>query len=197
MAQTRDPIGVAEIIQEQPLSGEYEEMLFGSDSGKILWVRFCDKNGVYEWIGKFGCGYSDSMLVKRIAAPDRFMINAGGFAYLIDASNRKLLNYHSEVCTQDIVCDPKTNYLIAADIKLRIFENGREIWSSRRISVDGIHDMMIHNRILTGKTIVGYNGEESDFSFDLDRREFISAPDLSAWNIDRSEAKENAWWKFW
>lgn len=30
----------AEVIFEKPLSGEFEEVLFGSASGNTLWVRF-------------------------------------------------------------------------------------------------------------------------------------------------------------
>ena len=193
---TTAPIENAEIVHEKPPSGAFDEVLFGSDHGNTLWVRFSDRDGAGEWIGKFGCGFSSSMRVTRAIAPDRFMIVAGGFAYLIDATNRKLLNQHCEAYTQDIAYDSKRNHFIAGDIRLRIIEDGREVWSSKRISIGDIRGMSVEGRVLSGTSVVGYNDEEGPFAFDLDSREFISGPDFSSWDMPISSAKK-PWWKFW
>ena len=192
-----DPIEVAEIVHEKPHSGEFEEVLFGSDSGNTLWVRFSDKDGANEWIGKFGCGWSNSMRVTKAVSPDRFMIVAGGCAYVIDATTRKLLNQHSGAYTQDVAYDPTRNHFIAADIRLRVIEDGREIWSSHRISIDGIHSLQVDGRVLKGRTVVGYEGEEDDFAFDLESRQFISGPDFSSWDDVPPVSKNRRWWQFW
>lgn len=196
-AETALPIEFAEIVHEKPLSGAFEEVLFGSDRGNTLWVRFSDRDGAAEWIGKFGCGVSSSMRVTKVIEPDHFMIVAGGFAYLINASSRSLLNQHFEAFIQDIAYDPKKNHFVAADTRLRVIEEGREIWASKRISVDGIHSMRIEGRILSGTTVVGYEGEEDRFSFDLDSREFLSGPDFSSWDVALSQPIKKQWWKFW
>ncbi len=180
--QTTAPIELAEIVHEKPPSGAFEEALFGSNRGNTLWVRFSDKDGTTEWIGKFGCGVSSSMRVTKGIEPDRFMIVAGGFAYVVNATTRKLLNQHFEAFVQDIAYDPKKNHFVAGDIRLRIIEDGREVWASHRISVDGIHSMVVEGRVLTGMTVVGYEGEEERFAFNLDSRVFVAGPDLSSWD---------------
>lgn len=193
--QTR--IEIAEIVYEKPPSGLFSEVLFGSDGGNTLWVKFSDRDGIYEWIGKFGCGHSTSMRVHKVIEPDYFVVVAGGYAYLVDATKRQLLNQYCAPNLHDIAYDPKFNRFIVADVRLRIIENGVEVWASRRISLDGIHSMSIQNRTLSGTTVVGYEGEEDCFAFDIDSREFISGPDFSSCDISNSESKKIGWWKFW
>ncbi|OAM89725.1 hypothetical protein OH491_16730 [Termitidicoccus mucosus] len=187
----------AEIIYEKPPSGAFEEVLFGSDRGNTLWVRFSDRDGAAEWIGKFGCGVSTSMRVTKAVEPDRFMVVAGGAAYLVDATRRQLLNQHIDAFVQDIAYDSKRNHFIAADVRLRIIEGGHEVWASKRVSIDDIHGLRVDGRVLSGTAVVGYEGEEEPFSFDLDSREFLTGPDFSSWDVPAPSAKPKPWWRFW
>lgn len=136
------------------------------------------------------------MRVTKVLEPDRFVVVAGGAAYVIDATSRRLLNYHSDTLTQDIAYDPERNHFITADVRLRIIEDGREIWSSKRISIDDISGLTITGRVLSGTAVVGYEGESGAFSFDLDSREFLSGPDFSSWDILVVPTRK-PWWKFW
>src|SRR6516164_2939813 len=120
-ANLKDPCELAEIVHEKPLAGLYEEQLFGSDSGNTLWVKFSDKDGAGEWIGKFGTGGSASARVEKVLEPDKFLVSAGGFGYLVDATNRIILNHHFEPFTTDIAYDSQTNRFIIADyVRLRL-----------------------------------------------------------------------------
>lgn len=111
------------------------------------------------------------MRVTKVIEPDRFFVFAGGFAYLVDATRRKLQNQYQGVFLEDVAYDPVTGHFIAGDTHLRIIEDGREIWASDRISVDGMYDMIVRDRVLTGMRRVDYD-EGAPFSFDLDSREF-------------------------
>jgi len=173
-------IDTAEIIYEKPYSGEFTEVPFGSDRENTLWVKFSDRDGIEEWIGKFGCGPKQVMRVIPAHPPDTFFINAGGFAYLLDATHRRLLNHYFDPFSDDIVYDPETGHFIAAATDIRIIENGEPIWTSRRIALDGISELKINGRILSGLAIVGYDEETEPFALDLDTREFIKASDLFA-----------------
>jgi hypothetical protein len=191
------PVEAAEIVYEKPLPGFFEEVSFGSDKGNTLWVRFHDKDGANEWIGKFGCGCSPTMRVTKVAEPDRFVVLAGGAAYHIDATHRTLLNQHIAAYSEDIAFDAKKNQFIAGDVRLRIVEDGREIWTSRRISIEGIFNMTLANRVLSGIAVVGAEGEEEPFAFNLDTREFLRGPDFSSWDVSANPPKPKSWWKFW
>ena len=168
------PMESAEIIYDKPYSGEFPEIPFGSDKGNTLWVKFSDAYGLQEWIGKFGWGTSQVMRVQKMAEPDRFFINAGGFAYLLDATARTLLNHYFEARTEDIVYDAKTGHFIAAQYDLRIISNGEVIWKSPSIALDGISGLAIHDRTLIGTGYDGYEGKVIPFTLDLDTRELTA-----------------------
>lgn len=191
------PGEAAEIVYEKPATDSLEEVSFGSERENTLRVHFHDRDGANGWIGKFGCGFSPTMRVTKVAAPDRFLVLAGGAAYLIDGTHRTLLNQHFAAYAEDIAFDPKKNQFIAGDVRLRIVENGREIWTSRRISIEGIFNMKVTGRVLSGIAVVSAEGEEEPFAFDLDFREFLHGPDFSSWDISSTPPKPKSWWKFW
>jgi len=168
-------IDTAEIIYEKPYSGEFTEVSFGSDRENTLWVKFSDRDGIEEWIGKFGCGPKQVMRVAPAHSPDTFFINAGGFAYLLNATHRRLLNHYFDPFIEDIVFDPETGHFIAAATDIRIIQNGEPIWTSHRIALDGISDLKIAGRTLTGLAIVGYDEETESFVLNLKTRKFIKA----------------------
>ena len=194
---------LAEIVYEKPLPGVFEEVSFGSDKGNTLWVKFSDKNGINEWIGKFGDGNrSGSRRVTKIEKPDKFFVCAGGFAYLVDATHRSLVNQFCNDRADEVVYDSKTgNFIVSDGIRLRIVEAGQEIWASKRIALDGIRDLRIEGRIVSGLAYTGYIGsksEEEKFILDLDARDVKCAVDFSSWdNLLHNSRKKKPWWKFW
>ena len=188
----KDPCELAEIVHEKPLDGVFEEKLFGSDTGNTLWVKFSDKDGVTEWIGKFGTSTSSSSRVDKVIEPDKFFISAGGFGYLVDATNRKLLNHHFEESTRDVVFDAQTNRFIVADfVRLRILDSGKVVWASERIALDGIRDLKMEGRVVRGLAVTGFEGEESVFTFNLDTFEVKCPVDFSSWDnlLNKSKKK--------
>jgi hypothetical protein len=176
---------VAEIIYEKPLSGDFEELLFGSDKGNTLWVKFSDKDGINEWMGKFGVGGQGSGRVIKILEPDRFFISAGGFAYIIDATTRKLIRQYRDENVLDMAYDVQKNLLITAGYtKLRWIDHENKVLTVKDIAVDGIRDLKIEGRILSGLTYKDYGDEkEQRFCLDLDKLKILR------W--------EKPWWKFW
>jgi hypothetical protein len=173
----QEPCELAEIIHEKPLSGGFAEVLFGSDKGNTLWVKFSDKDGANEWVGKFGVGGSGVGRVAKIAEPDIFLVSAGGCAYLVDASKRELVNQYCDTAAQDVVCDNQRKLLIVARwTQLRWVEFGGKILFSRDIAWDGIRDLEIDGRVLSGLACLNYGGKEERFRFDLDKLEILDFP---------------------
>jgi hypothetical protein len=198
-----EPCELAEIVYEKPLSGAFEEVLFGSDLGNTLWVKFSDKDGINEWIGKFGDGSRGSArCVTKIEEPDKFLVRAGGFAYLVNATSRQLLNQFCNGLVDDITYDSKMgNFIVTDGIRVRIIESGQEIWTSKRIALDGICDLKIEGRIVSGLAYVGcvgFKGDEEKFTLDLDTREVKCAVDFSSWdNLLQKLPKKKTRRKFW
>ena len=98
---------LAEIVYEKPLSGAFNEISFGSDRGNTLWVKFSDRDGINEWIGKFGDGGRGVRRVTKIEEPDKFLVCSGGFANLVNATNRLLINQFCNALVVDVVYDSK------------------------------------------------------------------------------------------
>jgi hypothetical protein len=149
-----------------------------------------------------GTGGSASARVEKAIEPDKFLISAGGFGYLVDATKRALLNHHFEPFRQDIAYDATTNRFIIADyVRLRLVESGRVVFSSKRIALDGIRSLKLEGRLIVGLATTGYEGEESGFTFDLDTLQVKCPVDFSSWDNPPLQipAPKQAkhWWKFW
>ena len=205
-AESLAPCELAEIVYEKPLSGTYDEVPFGASAGNTLWVKFSDREGIDEWVGIFGTGTSRSARVDKAIDPDKFLISAGGFGYLVDATTRQLLNYHAEPCTRDVAYDAATNRFVIADwIRLRLIEDGKVVFSSKRIALDGIRNLRIQGRLLYGLAMTDYEGpdhheHESEFTFNLDTYEVSCPVDLSSWDnpVEIPSVKPaKPWWKIW
>jgi hypothetical protein len=191
-----EPCEIAEIIEERPLSGEFEEVLFGSDKGDTLWVKFSDKNGINEWVGKFGVRGCGTARVIRIDEPDLFIVALRSHAYLVNATHRKLIHEYQNDNALDITYDAKRKTLIVADhTDLHWVQFGGRTLFSRKISVDGIRELMIEGNILSGLGYANYDGEEKRFTFDLDQLKIIGWEKLPSGNPHGSGKK--FWWKFW
>ena len=195
MSQTnQETCELAEIVFEKPLAGAFEEISFGSDKGNTLWVKFSSKNGINEWIGKFGVGGRGPERVIKVADPDRFFISAEGFAYLVDATERKILNQYANQNACDIIYDHKRQSMIVADYtQLHWIEFDGKILFSKRIAVDGIRDLKIEGNILSGLAFSNYGGVEKIFRFDLDALKILGWEKVSS----KSTGSKQSWWKFW
>jgi hypothetical protein len=182
-AHGKDPCELAEIVYEKPFSGAFAEKLFGSDRSNTLWIKFSDKLGIDEWIGKFGTGIYGSSYVQKITEPDQFFVSASGFGYVVDASRRELLVHHFDENAHGIAYDPKTNRFIVADsTRIRFIETNQVIWTSKTIAVDGIRDFKVEGRIISALATTDYGGRETGFTFDMDTFKI-------KWN--------KPWWRFW
>src|SRR5271155_4112150 len=130
-----EPCELAEIVYEKPFSGDFVEVPFGSGLGNTLWVKFSDLNGLNEWIGKFEDGNHSGRRVAKIAEPDKFFVSAGGFAYFVDATHRKLLPSYQKNNVLDIVYDsPKDLLIVGSHNSLNWIDADDKVIASKKIS---------------------------------------------------------------
>ena len=185
----------AEVIFEKPLSGEFEEMLFGSASGNTLWVRFFDPLGIVEWIGKFDCGVGGGNKVTKMREPDKFFVCAGGWVYFVDATARKLLE--ASFCNnnvRDAVYDCSTDGILIADwSSISLIKSSARVWSVQ-VGTDGIRNLELEGSILRGLGQFDYDGSERAFTLDLETRKLRVS---SRPSIHGRLAITEPWWKFW
>lgn len=118
---------------------------------------------------------------------------------MVNATSRQILNKFCNEFVYDVVYDSKTkNFIVTDGIRIRIIETNQEIWASKRIALDGIRDLKIEGRVISGLAEVGFKGEEEKFTFNLDTREVKIAVDFCSWdNLLKNSRKTKPWWKFW
>ena len=189
-----EPCELAEIVFEKPLSGAFEEVFFGSDRENTLWVKFSDRDGAGEWIGKFGVGSWGSGSAIKFAEPDQFMVSAGSVAYLVNATSRKLINQYQYDRAQEIIYDNKRKLFILADnADLHWAEFSGKILFSRRISLDGISSLRIEGSVLSGMAALDYEASDKRFTFDLDELKILDWETIPT----KTSRNKKSWWKFW
>ena len=189
----QEPCELAEIIYEKPLSGLFDEVLFGSDQGNTLWVKFSDKDGAGEWIGKFGVGGSGVGRVAKYEEPDKFAVSAGGFAYLVDATSRKLISHFKKGNIRESIFDDKRKLIIGADFtELNWIDLSGNILFSKQIAVDFISNLKVDGNLLSGFAYRNYQDEQK-FIFDLDKLKIVGWEKISS----KSSVEKKPWWKFW
>ena len=200
----REPLEYAEILHEKPLSGEFTEHLFGTDHGNLLWVRLHDANGEKVWIAKFACGSANEMRVTKIAEPDKFLVFAGGYSYVLDATRSVVLNESFDDLAKATLYHPQWNYFITTDgLRINITSYNQTRWSTPRIALDGISNLKLEYRTVHGLAVTGFNGEQEPFTLDLISHKVTCATDYSTWDNDAAEARhahprhKKPWWQFW
>ena len=193
--KSTDPCVRAELVFEKPLSGEFEEVLFGSGLGNTLWVRFSDKHEIGQWIGKFDCGAHGGNKVAKCAEPDKFFVCAGGWFYFVDATSRKLLeepchdqNFH------DAVFEPASGGVLVADWStISLIKGKTKVWSVA-IGSDGIRNLKLEDDTLRGVGEFDYNGTEREFTINVGTRKLkVGRPT----GTDAPEQGSKPWWKIW
>ena len=191
----------AEVVFEKPLSGAFDEVLFGSALGNTLWVRFFDEHGITEWIGKFDCGNFGGNKVTKAVAPDKFFVCAGGWIYFVDGTHRVLLEEpQCDRTILDAVYDPiLKGVLVAGWSDISLICSREKVWSVKT-GTDGIRNLRLEGSILHGLGEFDYNGSESEFILDLETKKLsigklhTSTPPAK---IIPPQIKVKPWWKFW
>ena len=90
-----------EVLNDIPPAGEFEEILFGEDTGTFTYVKFSD--GEHAWIGVFENGVFPSQR-KVFIAGEQAAVLADTILFLIDLSTKKAILV-SRDHFQDLIAD--------------------------------------------------------------------------------------------
>ena len=128
----------ANLLSRPTPSGDYEEVKFEA-SGNCNWVLF-QPGDSEDWVGVFGRGELGRDAVAISQTGRTICVLAGGSAYLVDASERRLLHKSAHEQLQSVVSVPGQELFIAADfIRLYAYDRSGVKWPSARVSLDGIN----------------------------------------------------------
>ncbi|MDF7802031.1 hypothetical protein P4C99_21320 [Pontiellaceae bacterium B1224] len=160
----------AEILEKQPLSGEFEEHCFCT-SGNTLWVKFLDDQYI-EWVGIFGCSeWPTFSTIIKLPNKNQFFIVAGGQGYFVDPNTREVIDQTEWDNISGALYNNNTDEIILTDgLRLALLKENKIHWVSERISADGIEFINQSNNIISG-TLNDLTADWCEFKFDVFRRE--------------------------
>jgi hypothetical protein len=156
-------------------------------------VRFFKSDGT-NWVGNFKTGWTKYSNVFEIPDTDKIVVIASGQGYLITPDQQKPLKTFGYAISEIVTTNDKI--FVAADITdLEIINSDATIWRSERISWDGIKDLVIKDKIVSGLSFDPMHDSDEwvNFSFNLDTKEIIGG---SYKRYDFEEVKK-PFWKFW
>lgn len=157
----------ATLLKSRPLSGEFEELIFDIKD-ECICVKFEDEDYL-EYCGIFGGGFgshSGLVLLEETA----FVLSFGQ-GYIFDINNRSLI-YKTE--NDALIClksyEPKKYFVASNQLSIFVFSKQGLVWSSGRVSSDGIKIEEVVNDIAYGKV---YDFTKwVDFTLDLNTFEY-------------------------
>lgn len=149
-----------------PLSGEYEEYEYGS-GGDLTAIKIMDENYL-EYCAKFSVGINSKTKVQQLGSV--LFVIAGGKGYLFDLSKKCLIEDIQIANFTDVAVSLGKNYFIACNnTDLFVFDSAGLVWSSDRISSDGININSVGDSSVVGQVYDFMNWV--DFRLDFD--EFV------------------------
>lgn len=163
----------AEILKSPPISGEYEEHNF-SEGNDCLWVKFLDENSI-EWVGIFDNNYGTSLkTVIPVSKSSSVLVIVNGQGYTVDINERIIIKKTEWQDVESIIYNEETSlYLASNSLGLMLLDGDKCIWTSERISFDGI---TFTNQ--AGHTVDGYLNDLSEngckYSFNMITRELTT-----------------------
>jgi len=160
----------AEILNQRPISGVYEEHSF-SASGNTLWVKFIDEEYL-EWVGVFTQSeWSPYNKVLRLSDEKLFLVIAGGQGYFVDPNARNIVATTDWDDIRDLVHNEESGYLVATDgLRLAVLKRHELLWTGDRISLDGINFTGQSGLMVKGK-LNDLTDDGCEFSFNVNTRE--------------------------
>jgi len=132
----------AEILDSPPASGGFEEHNFlksSEASNQTLWVKFFDEECL-EWVGAFSQNdWNHYNVVFRVPNENLFLVISSGQGYFIDPNQRKVVATTEWDSIEKIIHNEATGLLVVTDgLCLALFQGTKLVWSSQRVSADGI-----------------------------------------------------------
>ncbi len=163
-------------LSEPTPSGDYEEHRFDA-TGDCSWVLFRPPSEA-DWVGIFG----KARWGKSAAAVDwddeRAFVIAGGQGYLINTATRALLYRTAGDRLQDVIyVEARRRFVLADELYLHVFDLDRLLWSTARVSWDGIRRLAAVGHVVSGEawTPSATGDDWSRFACDLDSRRVVGA----------------------
>ncbi|HEX3600763.1 MAG TPA: hypothetical protein VHU84_11510, partial [Lacipirellulaceae bacterium] len=114
-------------------------------------VRFVGDNGL-DWTGNFQPGLSGCQTILRHPNRINYLVIADGQAYVVDPQNPKSWQHFGGIIEHVFEVKELNGILLGNGLWFELLGPNGFIWRSRRISWDGMSDLVINGLQLVGKS---------------------------------------------
>jgi len=159
-------------------------------------VRFFDSFGE-SWVANFNVGSTTFNTVFDFPQTNLCIVIAGGNGYVMKPNLTKPVGTFGGAIKSAILTDQQ-EVVGSDDTDLTVIDCNGQLWVSERVSWDGIKDLHINKRIVTGSSYdpMGDNNEWIDFTLNLDTKQLDGGSYRKYHNSDGTSIKKRPWWKF-
>lgn len=156
-------------------------------------VRFIRSDNT-DWVANFKPGWTHCNAIFDFPGSENVIVVAGGQCYVMNPDFEKPLEVFAVTIDNAIQIDD-SRIILTDGLHVRLIESGGNLWCSPRISFDGIKDLKLNDKFLTG---LAYNPMHNQhdwmpFTFDIQTRRLIKGSYI-AHIPDNAKTK---WWKLW
>lgn len=159
-------------------------------------VRFFDSLSE-SWVANFNVGDTTFNAVFDFPQTDLCIVIAGGNGYVMKPNQTKPISTFGGAIKSAILTNQQ-EVIGADDTDLTIIDSNGQLWISERISWDGIKDLRIDRRVITGSSYdpMEDNNEWIDFTLNLDTKQLTGGSYRRYYNADGTPIKKEPWWRF-
>ena len=121
-----------------------------------------------HWVANFKTGWTDLSLVVEYPDQNKIVVIAYGQGYIMNPEQQEPLQTFGVNINNALLL--KDNRIVAADdIQLYIINKDATLWTTERISLDGIKDLSVHENTVSGLSCypLGDKDEWMPFTVDL------------------------------
>ena len=134
-------------------------------------VRFF-KNDNSNWVANFKPGWTGYNEIIEIENHSNLIVIAGGTFYLMNPENEKPFEVFG-VGFERSIKNNSGDIILQDNTNLTIIGKDGKYWTTERISYDGIKELKINGKIVTGLSYTPTSGKElwEEFKLDIETRE--------------------------
>lgn len=140
-----------EVLESLPAYGPMYIPVTGTDekySSEGFVVRFFKSDNT-DWVANFKPGWTRCNAIFEFPDSDKIIVVAGGQCYIMNPDFEKPLGVFAVTIDNVIQTDDGT-IIMTDGFHVRMVGSAGELWCSPRISWDGIKDLKLNNKLLTG-----------------------------------------------
>ena len=154
----------ATVLGHPAPSGDYREFRFDARNS-CTWILFQPPTEE-DWVGVFGAGDYGGNAVAVDWSANRALVVAGGRGYLLDTKGRALIRLLPQESLQDVAWASHSGgvWVVADDLRLFVLDaDGARLWSTRRVSWDGIRRLRVSGDLVHGEAQTGAGAYDKDY----------------------------------